>query len=58
MKYRALGPINHDNVPYKPGDAIELSSDEAKPLLEAGAVEAFSKPFAPATSGANEGGEV
>lgn len=61
MKYKALGHIQHDGVHYYTGDEIELSSEEAKPLLEAKAVERFHKPFAgeqAASHGDSEGGEV
>lgn len=45
MKYKALGHISHDNTHYYPGDEIELSSDDAKPLLEIKAIEPYIKPF-------------
>jgi hypothetical protein len=45
MKYKALGPINHDGQHYNTGDQIELSNAEAAPLLEVKAIEPYHKPF-------------
>jgi hypothetical protein len=32
-KYKVLDLLNHSGQQYKPGDEIELSENEAKPLL-------------------------
>lgn len=45
MKYKVTRNINHDNEKYAEGDEIELSLQEARPLLECKAIEAILKPF-------------
>ena len=46
MKYKAIRVIDHDCIRYKIGDEIELSLNEAQPLLECTAIEPLNKPFA------------
>ena len=45
MKFRTLGHIAYNNEHYHTGDEIELSSAEAAPLLEVGAIEPMVMPF-------------
>lgn len=33
--YIVQSPLDHDGERYAPGDSVELSEDQAKPLLEA-----------------------
>ncbi len=42
--YTALTAIKHDGENYAKGDTIELTQDQAKPLLERGAVKPFLAP--------------
>lgn len=46
MKYKVIRTIDHDCIRYKVDDAIELSINEAQPLLECKAIEPLNKPFA------------
>ena len=39
-KYTVKSPLNHDNELYSEGDPIDLEDKVAKPLLEAGVIEA------------------
>lgn len=57
MKYKVTRNINHNNEKYTEGDEIELSLQEAKPLLECKAIEQIIKPFAqnPGMSSINTG---
>ncbi len=54
MKYKVTRNVNHDNVKYAEGDEIELSLQEAMPLIECKAIEQIIKPFSknPAMSSA------
>ena len=36
--YTVLTPVDHDLVRYEPGDAIELTAEQAAALLACGAV--------------------
>lgn len=36
--YTVQSPVEHDGVRYEPGEPIELSEDQAKPLIDAGAI--------------------
>lgn len=36
--YKVLTPLEHDGQPYSPGDPVELSDEQAKPLLDVKAV--------------------
>lgn len=61
MKYKAIGSVNHDGVDYPDGSVIELSSSEAKPLLDVKAIELYHQPFVQKTKaapGGSESGEV
>ena len=42
MKYKVTRNINHNNEKYTEGDEIELSLQEAGPLLECKAIEQIS----------------
>jgi hypothetical protein len=39
MQYQVTGNIQHDNKAYGPGDTLDLSEAQAKPLIEAGVIE-------------------
>lgn len=61
MKYKVTGCVNHDGVPYPDGSVIELSSEEAKPLLKVKAIGPYHQPYAQKEKAArsdNEGGGV
>ena len=61
MKYKVIGAVNHDSTHYPDGSVIELSSNEAKPLLDVKAIELYHQPFAQKTKaapGGSESGEV
>ena len=45
MKYKVTRNIHHNNEKYAEGEEIELSLQEAKPLLECKAIEQIIKPF-------------
>lgn len=45
MKYRVTTPIKRDGKKFYPGNILELSSEQAGPLLDAEAIEAVHKPF-------------
>lgn len=45
MKYKVTRNVNHNNQKFSEGDEIELSLNEAKPLLECKAIEQIIKPF-------------
>lgn len=51
--YKATVNVVHDQTSYAPGDVVRVSGDDAKRLLEAGAVEEVAgeapKPAKPAT---------
>jgi hypothetical protein len=49
MKYKTLVNVNHNNRKYGIGDLIELSDNEAAPLLECKAIEPQNKPYAART---------
>ena len=36
--YKVLTPLEHDGQPYSPGEPVELSDEQAKPLLDVKAV--------------------
>ena len=46
MQYKATSHINHNGIDYHAGDPLDLSTEEASPLLEAGAIEPVDVPFA------------
>jgi hypothetical protein len=39
MKYKALVNVHHNNTQYPHGEKLDLSDQEARPLLEIGAIE-------------------
>ncbi len=45
MKYKVARNVSHNNMKYFEGEEVELSANEAKPLLECGAIEQIIKPF-------------
>ncbi|QOJ23572.1 MAG: hypothetical protein HRU78_07870 [Gammaproteobacteria bacterium] len=49
MKYKVTRNIHHNNEKYTEGDEIELSLQEARPLLECKAIEQIIKPFSQAS---------
>ena len=44
--YLVLSPLNHDQIDYAAGETVELSSDQATPLLNCGVVKAVPAPAA------------
>lgn len=58
MKYLALTNVHHDQVRYTVGDEIELSNDEAAPLLKCKAIEPLHKPFSNASANPTSEGEA
>lgn len=59
MRYKALVRIDHNARVFEPGDEIELTPTEAKPLIEAKAIGPFRARFAiqPANETATNTGE-
>ena len=51
MRYRVAqtGHVNHDQQDYPPGSYMELSPDDAAPLLACGAIEREVQPFSAAS---------
>ncbi len=45
MKYRVASEIHHNNEKYFEGQEVELSLQEAGPLIELKAIEPIIKPF-------------
>lgn len=45
MQYKATSHIKRNGLDYHAGDLLDLSTEEARPLLEAGAIEPFDLPF-------------
>ena len=37
--YKVTGNLHHNTAVYEPGEILELTDEEAKPLLEAGVIE-------------------
>jgi len=58
MKYLARTNVNHNQDLYPVGAEIELSSDEAAPLLECKAIEPLHKPFFKASEKPTSEGEA
>jgi hypothetical protein len=46
MQYKATSHIKHNADNYYAGDLLDLSTEEARQLLEVGAVEPVDLPFA------------
>lgn len=46
MQFIATSHIKRDGIEYHAGDLLDLSTEEARPLIEAGAIEPVDLPFA------------
>ena len=46
MQFIATSHIKRDGIEYHAGDLLDLSTEEARQLLEAGAIEPVDLPFA------------
>lgn len=53
MKFRVVTPVEHDQKRYEPDSAIDLTEEQAQPLLALGAIATPSKAKAAAQQSAS-----
>ena len=46
MQYKATQSIKHNGIRHAPGELLDLTTEEARQLIEIGAVESVDVPFA------------